>query len=125
MDVAKPIKAISLPQDVPSTSDRGDDDDVMFIEIIRKYDDSHKEGPKDEGNAITEGLEVGYFDTFLTRSELAYHKYLMSDPIPSLFLRNPIITEGCPSNLKIPCNIRHVPIKKAYIDLHSPLNVMT
>ncbi|GKD91216.1 hypothetical protein Tco_1366723 [Tanacetum coccineum] len=32
---------------------------------------------------------------------------------------------GCPSNLNIPCNIRHVHVKKAYIDLNSPLNVMT
>ncbi|GKD65826.1 retrotransposon ORF1 [Tanacetum coccineum] len=49
----------------------------------------------------------------------------MSGPIPSIFLRNPIITEGCPSNLKIPCNIRHVHIEKAYIDLKSSLNIMT
>ncbi|GJV11769.1 hypothetical protein Tco_1353310 [Tanacetum coccineum] len=49
----------------------------------------------------------------------------MSGPIPSIFLRIPIITEGCPSNLKIPCNIRHVHIEKAYIDLNSPLNIMT
>ncbi|GJZ78466.1 hypothetical protein Tco_0643303 [Tanacetum coccineum] len=102
-----------------------DDRDVMFIEIIRKYDDSHKEGPKDEENTTIEGLEVEYFDTFSTRSELAYHNYLMSGPIPSLFLRNPIITKGCPSNLKIPCNIGHVHVKKSYIDLKFPLNVMT
>ncbi|GKC96246.1 retrotransposon ORF1 [Tanacetum coccineum] len=49
----------------------------------------------------------------------------MSGPIPSIFLRNPIITEGCPYNLKIPCNIGHVYIEKAYIDLNSPLNIMT
>ncbi|GKA83042.1 hypothetical protein Tco_0789790 [Tanacetum coccineum] len=85
-----------------------DDGDVMFIEIIKKYNDSHEEGPEDKENTIIEGLEVEYFDIFPTRSELAYHKYLMSGPIPSLFLRNPIITEGCPSNLKIPCNIGHV-----------------
>ncbi|GJY49209.1 hypothetical protein Tco_0439165 [Tanacetum coccineum] len=112
----------SYPTDDPR---RGDDRDVMFMEIIRNYDDSHEEGPEEEGNATIEGLEVGYFDTFSTRSELAYHKYLISDPIPSLFLRNPIITEGCPSNVKIPCNIRHVHVEKAYIDLNSPLNVMT
>ncbi|GJV66545.1 hypothetical protein Tco_1482054 [Tanacetum coccineum] len=57
--------------------------------------------------------------------ELAYHKYLMSGPIPSIFMRNPIITEGCPSNLKIPCNIGQVHVGKAYIDLNFPLNVMT
>ncbi|GKB44992.1 hypothetical protein Tco_0889934 [Tanacetum coccineum] len=30
-----------------------------------------------------------------------------------------------PSNLKIPCNIGHVHVDKAYIDLNSPLNIMT
>ncbi|GKB78346.1 hypothetical protein Tco_0945241 [Tanacetum coccineum] len=79
-----------------------DDGDVMFIEIVKKDDDSCKEEPE------AGGLEVEYFDTFPTRSELAYHKYLMCGPIPSIFLRNPIITEGCPSNLKIPRNIGHV-----------------
>ncbi|GJU92708.1 retrotransposon ORF1 [Tanacetum coccineum] len=96
-----------------------DDGDVMFIEIVKKDDDSRKEEHE------AGGLEVEYFDTFPTRSELAYHKYLMCGPIPSIFLRNPIITEGCPSNLKIPCNIGHVHVEKAYIDLNSPLNVMT
>ncbi|GJT70150.1 hypothetical protein Tco_1029436 [Tanacetum coccineum] len=87
--------------------------------IVKKNEDSRKEEPK------AGGLEVEYFDIFPTRSELAYHKYLMCGPIPSIFLRNPIITEGCPSNLKIPCNIGHVHVEKAYIDLNSPLNIMT
>ncbi|GKE33767.1 hypothetical protein Tco_1453089, partial [Tanacetum coccineum] len=95
------------------------DGDVMFIEIILKDDNSHKEEPK-------AGVqEVEYFDIFPTRNELAYHKYLMCGPIPSIFLQNPIIMEGCPSNLKIPCNIGHVHMEKAYIDLNSPLNIMT
>ncbi|GJV82054.1 hypothetical protein Tco_1517924 [Tanacetum coccineum] len=68
---------------------------------------------------------VEYFDTFPTRDELAYHRYLMSGPIPSIFLRNPIIMEGCPHNLNISCNIKHVHIEKVYIDLNSPLNIMT
>ncbi|GKC37585.1 hypothetical protein Tco_1049969, partial [Tanacetum coccineum] len=98
---------------------KGDDGDVMFIEIVKKNDDSRKEEPE------AGGLEVEYFDIFPTRSELAYHKYLMCGPIPLIFLRNPIIMEGCPSNLKIPCNIGHVHVEKAYIDLNSPLNIMT
>nr|GEU46577.1 serpin [Tanacetum cinerariifolium] len=53
---------------------KGDDGDVMFIEIFRKNDDSHEEGPEDEGCVMIEGLEVEYFDTFLTRSEVAYHR---------------------------------------------------
>ncbi|GKD09822.1 MAK10-like protein, partial [Tanacetum coccineum] len=90
-----------------------DDGDVMFIKIIPMDDNFRKEEPE------AEGQEVEYFDIFPTRSELAYHKYLMCGPIPSIFLRNPIIMEGGPSNLKIPCNIRHAHVNKAYIDLNS------
>ncbi|GJR71710.1 hypothetical protein Tco_0084075 [Tanacetum coccineum] len=97
----------------------------MFIEIIKKYDDSREEELEEDDNTITGGLGVEYFDIFPTRSELAYHEYLMSGPIPSLFLINPIIIEGSLSNLKIPCNIGHVHVKKSYIDLNSPLNIMT
>ncbi|GJT48502.1 MAK10-like protein [Tanacetum coccineum] len=79
-----------------------EDGDVMFIKIISRDDNSHKEEPEPGVQ------EVEYFDIFPTRSELAYHKYLMYGPIPSIFLRNPIIIEGIPLNLKIPCNIGHV-----------------
>ncbi|GJU58242.1 hypothetical protein Tco_1236008 [Tanacetum coccineum] len=99
-------------------STKEDDGDVMFIEIVQKHDNSRDKEPK-----VGE-QEVEYFDTFPTRSKLVYHKYLMCGPITSIFLRNSIITEGCPSNLKIPCNIRHVHVEKAYIDLNSPLNIM-
>ncbi|GKA05083.1 hypothetical protein Tco_0684203 [Tanacetum coccineum] len=98
---------------------------VMFIELNKKYNDPCKEEFGEDEGAVTGEVEVEYFDTFPTRSELAYHKYLTCGPIPSIFLRNPIIVGGCPSNLKIPCNIGHVHVEKAYIDLNSPLNVMT
>ncbi|GJX89997.1 hypothetical protein Tco_0343323 [Tanacetum coccineum] len=98
---------------------KGVDGDVMFIEIVKKYDDSHEEKPEAGEH------EVEYFDIFPTRSELVYHKYLVYGQIPLIFLRNPIITEGCPSNLKISCNIGHVHVEKAYINSNSPLNIMT
>ncbi|GJV07556.1 hypothetical protein Tco_1345212 [Tanacetum coccineum] len=96
-----------------------EDGDVMFIEMVPKDDASCKKEPEAGEH------EVEYLDMFPTRSELAYHKYLMYGPIPSIFQRNPIIIEGCPSNLKIPCNIGHVHVEKAYIDLNSPLIIMT
>ncbi|GJV56971.1 hypothetical protein Tco_1457976 [Tanacetum coccineum] len=96
-----------------------EDGDVMFIEIILKDDDFRKEEPK------AGEQEVEHFDMFPPRIELAYHKYLMCGPIPLIFLRNPIIMEGCPSNLKIPCNIGHVHMEKAYVDPNSHLNIMT
>ncbi|GJV77852.1 hypothetical protein Tco_1509436 [Tanacetum coccineum] len=116
---------------VPQSSDtefvftKGDDNDVMFIEIIKKNDDSYEEEPNTDESARTEELRVEYFNIFLTRSELAYCKHLISGPIPSIFMRNPIITEGCQSNLKIQCNIGHVLVEKSYINLNSPLNIMT
>ncbi|GJT38445.1 MAK10-like protein [Tanacetum coccineum] len=135
-DFAKPVKAIALPQDVPSTSDRRlielehqvqrlmeahlaltqltqvykittsceicsgpydtqycmEDPKQAFVEYassrtdeagVRKYDDSCKEEPK----AGEKRME--YFDVLPTRSELAYHKYLICGPIPLIFLRNP------------------------------------
>ncbi|GJX68142.1 hypothetical protein Tco_0303869 [Tanacetum coccineum] len=85
-----------------------EDGDVMFIEIVLKDGNSRKEEPE------AGEQEVEHFDMFPTRSELAYHKYLMCGLIPSIFLRNPIIMEGCSSNLKIPCNIGHVHVEKAY-----------
>ncbi|GJW58576.1 hypothetical protein Tco_0105307 [Tanacetum coccineum] len=57
---------------VPRSSDtkfvctKEDDGDVMFIEIIKKYDDSHEEELEVEVNAMTEGLGVEYFNNLLT-----------------------------------------------------------
>ncbi|GJX37872.1 MAK10-like protein [Tanacetum coccineum] len=99
-------------------STKEEDGDVMFIGIVPKDDNFRKEEPE------AKEQEVEYFDIFRTRSELTYHKYLMCGPIPLIFLQNPIIMEGCPLNLKIPCNIGHVHVEKAYIDLNSPLNIM-
>ncbi|GJX31869.1 hypothetical protein Tco_0241724 [Tanacetum coccineum] len=113
-------------ESIVKVEEKKNDEDVMFVELIKKYDDSSEEGLEVNENAVTEEeLGVEYFDRFPTRSELAYHKYLVCAPIPSLFLRNPIIIGGSPSNLKIRCNIGHVHIKKAYIDLNSSINVMT
>ncbi|GKE88323.1 hypothetical protein Tco_1565798, partial [Tanacetum coccineum] len=67
----------------------------MFVELIKKYDDSSDEELEEDDNVVTgEELGVEYFEKFLTRSELAYHNYLMCAPILSLFLRNPIIVGG-------------------------------
>ncbi|GJS82953.1 hypothetical protein Tco_0749494 [Tanacetum coccineum] len=64
---------------VPQSSDtefvfmKGDDNDVMFIEIIKKNDDSHKEEPNTDESARTGELRVEYFDIFPTKSKLVYH----------------------------------------------------
>ncbi|GKA39390.1 hypothetical protein Tco_0731941 [Tanacetum coccineum] len=60
------------------TDEAGEDDgELMFIEIIRDDDEPQNEDPDEGEGATTEGPVVEYFDTFPTRDELTYHKYLM------------------------------------------------
>ncbi|GJQ97202.1 hypothetical protein Tco_0008341 [Tanacetum coccineum] len=78
------------------------DGDVIFLEIIKKYDDSIEEELEEDDNVVAgEELGVEYFDKFPTRREIAYNKYLMSALTPSLFMRNPTIVGESPLNLKI------------------------
>ncbi|GJS01252.1 hypothetical protein Tco_0317760 [Tanacetum coccineum] len=91
-DFTKSIKAITLPQDVPSTSDR------RLIELenqVQRLMEAHLAPTQNHtwrrGNNRRTGS--GVLRHFPTRDELTYH--------------------------------RHVHIEKAYIDLNSPLNIMT
>ncbi|GJV70131.1 MAK10-like protein [Tanacetum coccineum] len=95
------------------------DGDVMFIKIVPKDDDSRKEEPE-AGERVVE-----QFDMFPTKSEIRISMYLCVVTILQYFLRNPSLQKDVPSNLKIPCNIGHVHVEKAYINLNSPLNIMT
>ncbi|GKE11659.1 hypothetical protein Tco_1415210, partial [Tanacetum coccineum] len=102
--------------------------EVGFVELFKEYEigDVREEEIEEEEEVVeVEELGVEYFDKFPTKDELAYHKYLFHDPGPPFYRRCPIIVEGNPSNLKIPCNIRHVHVWKAYIDLNSPVNIMS
>ncbi|GKD03049.1 hypothetical protein Tco_1178023 [Tanacetum coccineum] len=66
----------SSPHD-PSASfiTEKDDDDMMFIEIINKNDDSYKEEPEVGENAGVGELEVEYFNKDV-RQTLKYHATL-------------------------------------------------
>ncbi|GJV76540.1 MAK10-like protein [Tanacetum coccineum] len=99
---------------------------VMLVELIKNNDCPSKEELDEDDDVLgEEGFGGHHFDKFPTRSELAYHKCLMSAPIPSMILSDHIIVGGNALNLKIPCSIGHVHVRRAYIDLDSPLNIMT
>ncbi|GKB75743.1 hypothetical protein Tco_0942638 [Tanacetum coccineum] len=53
---------------------KGDDSDIMFIEINKQDDDTHIKELEVGENAGVGESEVEYFDIFPTKSELAYHK---------------------------------------------------
>ncbi|GJV70365.1 hypothetical protein Tco_1490360 [Tanacetum coccineum] len=64
-----------------STRINGDDGGMMFIELIKKNDDSRMEEPDVGENAEAREMGIEYFDIFPTRSELAYHKRRKLDPM--------------------------------------------
>nr|GEY11315.1 hypothetical protein [Tanacetum cinerariifolium] len=105
---------------------KANDCDVMLIELIKNNDDLSEEDLDENYDVLREEeFEGYYFNKFLTKSKLAYHKYLMSAPFSSMIMSNLIIVEGIHLNLKIPCNIGHVLVGRAYIDLDSPLYIMS
>ncbi|GJW10981.1 protein kinase-like domain, concanavalin A-like lectin/glucanase domain protein [Tanacetum coccineum] len=71
--------------------------------------------------AGSNGIE--YFDTFPTLEELEYYEWLWKYPKP-YWVRAKIRT-GNLNNIKISCMIGHFLKRQAYIDLESPINVMS
>nr|GEX32511.1 protein kinase-like domain, concanavalin A-like lectin/glucanase domain protein [Tanacetum cinerariifolium] len=67
--------------------------------------------------------EIEYFDTFPTLEELEYHEWLLKYPKPSWVKAK--IRTGNLNNIKISCMIGHFLKRQAYIDLESPIDVMS
>ncbi|GJV40249.1 hypothetical protein Tco_1418689 [Tanacetum coccineum] len=121
-----PPSGYAKPCSFPRTSVRKEiDSDVMLIDLIKDNEHPSDNELNEDDDVGGEEFEGNHFEKFLTCGELAYHKYLMHDPYLSEIVRDPIIKRGNPSNLMIPCNIGHVHIEKSYIDLDSPLNIMS
>ncbi|GJY72478.1 protein kinase-like domain, concanavalin A-like lectin/glucanase domain protein [Tanacetum coccineum] len=74
-------------------------------------------------DSLVNSDEIEYFDTFHTLEELEYHEWLLKYPKPS-WVRAKIRT-GNLNNIKISCKIGHFLKRQAYIDLESPINVMS
>ena len=72
-----------------------------------------------------EEVDREYFDLYPTKEELAYHSNLIDNPRPSFIRIIPKVKRGDPNNIKIPCMIGYKFIANAYIDLESPINVMS
>ncbi|GJX54227.1 MAK10-like protein [Tanacetum coccineum] len=64
-----------------------------------------------------------YFNSFPTMMELTHHKWLLKNPRPP-WVKARIKTRS-PNNTKISCMIGHFFIIHAYIDLESPINIMS
>ncbi|GKA46935.1 MAK10-like protein, partial [Tanacetum coccineum] len=65
----------------------------------------------------------GNFDTFPTMKELRYHEWLLKNPRPPWVKAK--IRTGNLNNVKFSCMIGHFEKKQAYLDMESPINVMS
>ncbi|GJR99581.1 hypothetical protein Tco_0316090 [Tanacetum coccineum] len=64
-----------------------------------------------------------YFNSFPTMEELTHHEWLLKNPRPPWVKVR--IRAGSLNNIKISCMIGHFFKRHAYIDLESPINVMS
>ena len=60
-----------------------------------------------------------------TKEEIAYYNNLVDNPRPHFVRIEQKIKIGDPENVKIPCMIGYQHIKHAYINIKSPINVMS
>ncbi|GKE76799.1 MAK10-like protein, partial [Tanacetum coccineum] len=64
-----------------------------------------------------------YFNSFPTMKELTHHEWLLNNPRPAWVKAR--IRAGSLNNIKISCMTGHFFKRHAYIDLESPINVMS
>ncbi|GJY50656.1 hypothetical protein Tco_0441503 [Tanacetum coccineum] len=63
------------------------------------------------------------FNSFLTIEELTHHEWLLKNPRPPWVKAR--IRAGSPNNIKISCMVGHFFKRHAYMDLESPINIMS
>ncbi|GJT23237.1 hypothetical protein Tco_0901971 [Tanacetum coccineum] len=74
-------------------------------------------------NPLVSLENIEYFDTFPTLEELGYHEWLLKYLKPSWVKAK--IRTGNLNNIKISCMVGHFLKTQSYIDLESPINVMS
>ncbi|GJZ76603.1 protein kinase-like domain, concanavalin A-like lectin/glucanase domain protein [Tanacetum coccineum] len=87
-----------------------------------KSEEEFKEETEDETEEEDED-NPEYFKTFPTMKELGYHKWLLRNPRPPWVKAK--IRTGNLNNVKFSCMIGHFEKKQAYLDMESPVNVMS
>ncbi|GKA38128.1 MAK10-like protein [Tanacetum coccineum] len=96
---------------------------VSFYVRKMKLEKKRIEDEFEEEIEEEEEEDVEYFDTFPTLEELGYHEWLLKYPKPS-WVKAKIKTKNL-NNVKFSSMIGHFVKKQAYIDLESPVNVMS
>nr|GEV41589.1 hypothetical protein [Tanacetum cinerariifolium] len=93
-------------------------DHKMSVESEEEFKEETKDEIKEEDEDSPK-----HFDTFLTIKELWYHEWLLNNP-QTPWVKAKVRT-GNLNNVKFSCMIGHFDKKQAYLDMESPINVMS
>ncbi|GJT98874.1 hypothetical protein Tco_1094392 [Tanacetum coccineum] len=88
------------------------------VESEKEVDEETEGETKEE-----EEDDLEHFDTFPTMKELRYHEWLLKNPRPPWVKAK--IRTGNVNNVKFSCMIGQFNKEQAYLDLESPINVMS
>ncbi|GJZ73642.1 hypothetical protein Tco_0637788 [Tanacetum coccineum] len=94
------------------------EDHQMTFESEEEFEEETKEETEEE-----EEDNPKHFDIFPTMKELGYHEWLLKNPRPPWVKAK--IRTGNLNNIKFSCMIGHFEKKQAYLDMESPINVMS
>ncbi|GJV37802.1 hypothetical protein Tco_1410279 [Tanacetum coccineum] len=92
-------------------------------ESERETEEEEVEEVFDDETEEEEDDDTKYYNSPPTIKELVYHEWWLENPQPS-WVKVKIRAKN-PRNIKISCMIRHIFKKHAYIDIESPINIMS
>ncbi|GKE44057.1 hypothetical protein Tco_1471341 [Tanacetum coccineum] len=92
-------------------------------EVEELFKDEESERETEEEVEEEEDDDTKYYNSPPAIKELVYHEWLLENPQPS-WVKAKIRAEN-PRNTKISCMIGHIFQKHAYIDIESPINIMS
>ncbi|GJY59225.1 hypothetical protein Tco_0459117 [Tanacetum coccineum] len=98
----------------------------MEVEEVIKEDESEFETDEEVEEILEEeedDEDGENFNSFPTMEELTHHEWLLKNPRPPWVKAK--IRAGSPNNIKISCMVGHFFKRHAYIDLESPINIMS
>ncbi|GJW90386.1 hypothetical protein Tco_0167939 [Tanacetum coccineum] len=93
-------------------------DHEMTMESVEEFEEETEDEIEEE-----EEDSPKHFDTFPTMKELRYHEWLLKNPRPP-WVKAKDRTRNL-NNVNFSCMIGHFDKKKAYLDMESPINVMS
>ncbi|GKC23080.1 MAK10-like protein [Tanacetum coccineum] len=95
----------------------------MEVDEVIEEEESEFETDEEVEEILKDEEDGENFNVFPTMEELTHHEWLLKNPRPPWVKAR--IRARSPNNIKISCMVGHIFKKHAYIDLESPINIMS